>query len=151
MKPKLQRKLQCWWGWSYFKVFSHWSNVSKQLVKHTLPDKMTIMHIFDWHSTVSGLVGVRLDYNTNMLQHAVFVRYIFSFLCSFIWFYWLICFLCGELFADNHTCPLNQFKCSNNRCIPKRWLCDGTNDCGNNEDESNNTCSGTHGLLSRRV
>lgn len=33
--------------------------MSKQLVKHTLPDKMTIMHIFDWHSTVSGLVGVR--------------------------------------------------------------------------------------------
>uniref|UniRef100_A0A8V5GXQ8 Uncharacterized protein n=1 Tax=Melopsittacus undulatus TaxID=13146 RepID=A0A8V5GXQ8_MELUD len=32
-------------------------------------------------------------------------------------------------------------KCKNNRCIPNRWLCDGDNDCGNNEDESNSTCS----------
>uniref|UniRef100_A0A8C7X7I9 Low density lipoprotein receptor-related protein 1Bb n=1 Tax=Oryzias sinensis TaxID=183150 RepID=A0A8C7X7I9_9TELE len=49
---------------------------------------------------------------------------------------------------NNVTCWtfLNQsyipFKCSNNRCIPKRWLCDGANDCGNNEDEANATCSG---------
>ncbi|KAK4817558.1 hypothetical protein QYF61_020007 [Mycteria americana] len=41
----------------------------------------------------------------------------------------------------NHSCPDDQFKCQNNRCIPKRWLCDGANDCGNNEDESNKTCA----------
>uniref|UniRef100_A0A672N291 Low-density lipoprotein receptor-related protein 1B-like n=1 Tax=Sinocyclocheilus grahami TaxID=75366 RepID=A0A672N291_SINGR len=40
------------------------------------------------------------------------------------------------------ACPADQFKCLNNRCIPKRWLCDGTDDCGSNEDESNHTCSG---------
>lgn len=44
--------------------------------------------------------------------------------------------------AVNHSCPDDQFKCQNNRCIPKRWLCDGANDCGNNEDESNKTCAG---------
>lgn len=44
--------------------------------------------------------------------------------------------------ADQHTCPSDRFKCKNNRCIPNRWLCDGDNDCGNNEDESNSTCSG---------
>uniref|UniRef100_A0A6Q2Z9X6 EGF-like domain-containing protein n=1 Tax=Esox lucius TaxID=8010 RepID=A0A6Q2Z9X6_ESOLU len=43
--------------------------------------------------------------------------------------------------SANHSCRIDQFKCLNNRCIPKRWLCDGTNDCGSNEDESNNTCS----------
>ncbi|XP_010156347.1 PREDICTED: low-density lipoprotein receptor-related protein 1-like, partial [Eurypyga helias] len=43
--------------------------------------------------------------------------------------------------ADQHTCPSDRFKCKNNRCIPNRWLCDGDNDCGNNEDESNSTCS----------
>uniref|UniRef100_A0A3Q4HML6 Uncharacterized protein n=1 Tax=Neolamprologus brichardi TaxID=32507 RepID=A0A3Q4HML6_NEOBR len=32
-------------------------------------------------------------------------------------------------------------QCQNNRCIPLRWLCDGDNDCGNDEDESNTTCS----------
>uniref|UniRef100_A0A452GR76 EGF-like domain-containing protein n=1 Tax=Gopherus agassizii TaxID=38772 RepID=A0A452GR76_9SAUR len=42
---------------------------------------------------------------------------------------------------DEHTCPSDRFKCENNRCIPNRWLCDGDNDCGNNEDESNSTCS----------
>lgn len=44
---------------------------------------------------------------------------------------------------DQHTCPADRFKCQNNRCIPLRWLCDGDNDCGNDEDESNTTCSGT--------
>lgn len=44
--------------------------------------------------------------------------------------------------ADQHTCPADRFKCQNNRCIPLRWLCDGDNDCGNDEDESNSTCSG---------
>ncbi|KAG7261405.1 hypothetical protein CRUP_036578 [Coryphaenoides rupestris] len=43
---------------------------------------------------------------------------------------------------DQHTCPADRFKCQNNRCIPVRWLCDGDNDCGNDEDESNTTCSG---------
>ncbi|TMS19458.1 Low-density lipoprotein receptor-related protein 1 [Larimichthys crocea] len=46
----------------------------------------------------------------------------------------------GE-FAYQHTCPTDRFKCKNNRCIPLRWLCDGDNDCGNDEDESNTTCS----------
>lgn len=46
-------------------------------------------------------------------------------------------------FPDNSTCPANHFRCQNNRCIPKRWLCDGANDCASNEDESNETCSGT--------
>ncbi|KAF3856478.1 hypothetical protein F7725_017201 [Dissostichus mawsoni] len=48
----------------------------------------------------------------------------------------------GE-FAYQHTCPTDRFKCKNNRCIPLRWLCDGDNDCGNDEDESNTTCAGT--------
>ena len=36
----------------------------------------------------------------------------------------------------DHRCPDDQFQCKNNRCIPKRWLCDGANDCGSNEDLS---------------
>lgn len=60
----------------------------------------------------------------------------------------IFCLTCGDIFLlplclpANHSCPIDQFKCPNNRCIPKRWLCDGTNDCGDNEDESNKTCSG---------
>ncbi|ELK04590.1 Low-density lipoprotein receptor-related protein 1B [Pteropus alecto] len=47
----------------------------------------------------------------------------------------------GTTCTSNHSCPDDQFKCKNNRCIPKRWLCDGANDCGSNEDESNQTCA----------
>ncbi|EPY72578.1 hypothetical protein CB1_000913002 [Camelus ferus] len=47
----------------------------------------------------------------------------------------------GTTCTFNHSCPDDQFKCKNNRCIPKRWLCDGANDCGSNEDESSQTCA----------
>ena len=33
-----------------------------------------------------------------------------------------------------------KFKCSNGRCIRKNWLCDGDNDCKNNDDESRYRC-----------
>lgn len=56
----------------------------------------------------------------------------------------LQCVLSSSPFPDQHTCPTDRFKCQNNRCIPLRWLCDGDNDCGNDEDESNTTCSGAH-------
>lgn len=59
----------------------------------------------------------------------------FKWICVTNW--QAICFS-----SANRSCPADQFKCLNNRCIPKRWLCDGTDDCGSNEDESNRTCSG---------
>jgi len=33
-----------------------------------------------------------------------------------------------------------KFKCSNGRCIRKSWLCDGDDDCKNNDDESRYRC-----------
>lgn len=33
-----------------------------------------------------------------------------------------------------------KYKCSNGKCISKGWLCDGDNDCGNNDDESRSQC-----------
>ena len=33
-----------------------------------------------------------------------------------------------------------KFKCSNGRCIQKSLLCDGNDDCGNNENESRDQC-----------
>lgn len=38
-------------------------------------------------------------------------------------------------------CEKNFFQCSNNRCIPNRWHCDGADDCGDKSDEKN--CTGT--------
>lgn len=33
-----------------------------------------------------------------------------------------------------------KFKCSNGKCIRWSWICDGDNDCGNNDDESRTRC-----------
>lgn len=33
------------------------------------------------------------------------------------------------------TCHDWMFQCSNDRCVPHWWKCDGVNDCGDNSDE----------------
>jgi hypothetical protein len=38
------------------------------------------------------------------------------------------------------SCTSAEFHCLNGPCIPFTWLCDGYNDCGNNEDEIAATC-----------
>ncbi|XP_068713788.1 SE-cephalotoxin-like [Montipora foliosa] len=41
---------------------------------------------------------------------------------------------------DCCSAQYGKFKCSNGRCIQKRFLCDGDNDCRNNDDESRSRC-----------
>lgn len=39
------------------------------------------------------------------------------------------------------TCLESEYRCSTNRlCIQKSWLCDGTTDCPNKEDETPKVC-----------
>lgn len=33
-------------------------------------------------------------------------------------------------------CPLNHFRCFNQRCVPNNLVCNGNNDCGDYTDES---------------
>ena len=35
------------------------------------------------------------------------------------------------------TCKDNQFRCSNNLCIPRLFVCDRQDDCGDESDELN--------------
>ncbi|XP_067672345.1 neurotrypsin-like [Haliotis asinina] len=46
------------------------------------------------------------------------------------------------------NCSVNQFLCRRkNTCMPRRWMCDGDNDCGDNTDESDVMCASPTDLL----
>jgi len=48
------------------------------------------------------------------------------------------------IFLESRYCPHGYTKCQGataiRHCIRSTWLCDGDNDCGNNWDESLETC-----------
>lgn len=47
----------------------------------------------------------------------------------------------GEARSECHSgklpCEPNEFRCGNDRCVQKLWLCDGDDDCGDGSDERN--------------
>lgn len=44
---------------------------------------------------------------------------------------------------DQPFCGLNMFRCrAHSVCIPRRYLCDGSPDCKDASDESEETCNG---------
>lgn len=44
-------------------------------------------------------------------------------------------------YLDNRPCdPDSEFSCKNGRCIPKLWMCDFDNDCGDDSDEPAYMC-----------
>ena len=46
-----------------------------------------------------------------------------------------------SLFPSAPECEDDEFKCSSGKCIPRRFVCDGTaDDCEDNEDESREVC-----------
>uniref|UniRef100_A0A8D9BTS8 Very low-density lipoprotein receptor n=1 Tax=Cacopsylla melanoneura TaxID=428564 RepID=A0A8D9BTS8_9HEMI len=43
--------------------------------------------------------------------------------------------------SENRTCTSTEFRCKNNRCIPKQWQCDGEKDCTDGSDEEPDVCN----------
>lgn len=39
------------------------------------------------------------------------------------------------------VCDSDQFRCNDDRCVPKLWQCDGDVDCDDHSDESNCTAT----------
>jgi low density lipoprotein-related protein 2 len=48
---------------------------------------------------------------------------------------------CPPRFAGGRYCPESKFECGNHLCVNQGDLCDGTDDCGDNSDESPSLCS----------
>lgn len=38
------------------------------------------------------------------------------------------------------NCKTDQFRCNSGRCILKKWLCNGLDECGDGSDENAKTC-----------
>ena len=43
--------------------------------------------------------------------------------------------ICSSIFISKAPCRSFEFSCKNKRCIPKRFVCDGWDDCGDRSDE----------------
>ena len=48
------------------------------------------------------------------------------------------------LSAISTVCARGDFQCANKQCVPRDWLCDADDDCGDNSDERN--CTGGGGI-----
>ncbi|XP_063845968.1 very low-density lipoprotein receptor-like isoform X2 [Scylla paramamosain] len=46
-------------------------------------------------------------------------------------------------------CRDHEFLCDGNRCLPKRWMCDGDPDCEDGEDEKTKNCEAVRSKQSR--
>ncbi|XP_065166985.1 vitellogenin receptor Yl-like [Atheta coriaria] len=51
--------------------------------------------------------------------------------------------------AGCSDCHVDEFECSNKKCVPRMWICDNHDDCGDNSDES--ICNMTSNAISQKL
>ena len=89
----------------------------------------------------SGVDDAQGANQSDVPQYVQFVQLYFGQIGHLFYYPSLI----SQIFQKCHLisegiCPMNQFRCTNDTCIPISWACDGVDDCGDNTDENKITC-----------